>query len=149
MNPNRRDDISARLAVDSMSLLAAVMDSREDAASAIFAAIAKQYEERGLYALSVLMAEAIKKIGFSDSHGLARIEMLNGGVPEDLPPESRAEIWAARFLVAHLNDDEDMRWALWRAERDPARLTSNVAALVGMAASIANQVWRVVRDDRY
>lgn len=136
--PTTHDEAPEGLAQQVGDLLVFAMDQRAEDVQSTLADIAEQYGDRGLYALTYAMADLVKLIGFDNAKGFAQIKMLGGRAPEDLPPEDRADLWAARFLAAHLNDDAAQRQALWNAELDVDRAVANVVALIWLTASVAN-----------
>jgi hypothetical protein len=103
------------------------------------------YGMHAVYAASCSWAEVIKRFTMLCDDGgvvgFAVLEVLDEQGrrldPADVAPEQRAKVWAAQFLTAHCNDDDDMRRALFDAhvERDPGRAAENVLALLSAAGA--------------
>jgi hypothetical protein len=137
---NAPDEELAHATINAIALAAS--GDGEQAAD-ILDTVVERHGERGLYCVCTAMAETVKRIAFDGTdpaRGYAALETIQP--PEDMSPDDRPDLWAARFVTAHLNGDGEQKLALWHAERDPARVGDNVAALLFMAANVVEEAHR-------
>ena len=130
---------AAELTNRCVTILAAAIDRDADAAGREITQIAETSGDAGVFCVATAVAEAVRRSAYP-YNGTASVQMLTGGEPEDLSPDLRAELFAARFLAAHVNGDSQTAMALFRAPilaEDDEQACRNVAALVNLAASIA------------
>jgi len=84
----------------------------------------------GIFAVCHAICGIVKKAITNDAPGFASIMVPDGTTPEALPEEMQPDVWAIRFLVGRLNDDDDHMLALWSAQQqDPQHVVKNVVAL--------------------
>ena len=107
------------------------------------ATVVRRYGTLGLYSMCRGFAHAIKhwaaKAGPDGAQIVGMTIEVESTTPEDLPPEARASLWAARFAAAYVNHDRAMTEALFVAPYEAGRTEdakANVVALLAMAANL-------------
>ncbi|MBQ1047830.1 hypothetical protein KBX50_05075 [Micromonospora sp. C51] len=110
-------------------------------------AIVRERNASGVWALCCAMADTVTTLGLGvrQGEGFAAVQLATGSgepvEPENWPPQARPQLWATRFVAAHVNGDMDTSYALFLSTMpDPQQHMAGVAALIGLAG-------RVVRAD--
>jgi hypothetical protein len=123
-------------------ILGAAMDRDADEAGRAVLHVAETYGDAGMFSVCNALAAAVAKLTHGDATGLeAAVITLDGTNPDDIPPGlRRADLFAARFVAAFVNDDMGMRMALFNAPivaDDDDQAVRNVSALIHLAGSLA------------
>lgn len=125
-------------------LLCAAMDCAGDETARLLEEIGVTHGPAGMYGVCCALAEVVRRLGFpgfevgdgSLTGDIAFIEQLD----EADNPSDQHDLWAARFVTAYMNGDDDTCFALFSSSMcDEETHAGGVIALVDMAASIARQ----------
>jgi len=133
------DDLMGRAA----AVMSLAVDRNSFEAAMEMVAVIDRYGNAGVYSLCMCFAEIVHGHATAGMPAEARagataVVLTEPGAPEP-SGKARALLWAARFVAAYANDDDQQTMALFLApleggRPDHARL--NVAALLGMAADL-------------
>ncbi len=115
-------------------IVLAAVDRDADRAATLICEAGEEYGDEGVYALCCGLAEAIAVMGRFERGGVHGFEVHQRGrgviAPEEAGADLEGAVAAFRFVSAHLNGDEDTKWALFNAA--PVATAGGVANLAGM-----------------
>lgn len=152
MTPADVTDTDKRwLADQTTRILAAAAAKESSSVQSMVQEIATRYQAVGIWALLHGLAGAVAQLGMgvnpvTGRHaGLAELQITTDSgrpvEPEDLPPDLRPKLWAARFVTAFVNDDRATLNALFDASlrATTAEHLADMAALIGLAGRAVAQ----------
>lgn len=138
-----------RLAEITGSVLLAAIDRDHEAINRYVNEVIDRWGAAGMYCLCCGLAGAFKGLtSGTDPVGGATVFTVGDIDIDNLPPEARPPLFAARFLAAYLNDDHAMAGALFRAPLvagDGEGLNRNFSALLNIVSDVGREKERAVR----